>query len=59
MGELAEFLEQSEPKTTGLGDVVAAVIDTVTLGLLKPATGCGCEGRKKMLNQWWSWKSSR
>ncbi len=59
MGELAEFLQDTEPETVGLGDVVADVIQAVTLGLLKPSPGCGCDGRKELLNQWWSWKSSR
>ena len=60
MGELAGFLESTEPeKTVGLGDVVADVIQAVTFGLVKPSAGCGCEGRKEMLNRWWSWKASR
>ena len=61
MGELAEYLGAQEPQyeITGLGDVVAGIIDTVTFGLIKPSAGCNCDGRKEMLNRWWSWKSSR
>ena len=61
MGELAGFLGSQEPEIhmTGLGDVVANVIDKVTFGLIKPSAGCNCDGRREMLNRWWSWKSSR
>lgn len=57
MGELTDFLEQTDEQTTGLGDVVAKVIDTVTFGFLKKSEGCGCEDRKNWLNQFWSWKA--
>ena len=60
MTDLAEFLHTQEVhKMHGLGDVVADVIQAVTFGLVKPSAGCGCEGRKEMLNRWWSWKASR
>ena len=61
MGELAGYLESQETQyeITGLGDFVASVIDKVTFGLIKPSPGCGCDGRREMLNRWWSWKSSR
>ena len=60
MGDVAEFLEAYDKATTvGLGDVAASVIQTVTLGMVKPSADCGCEGRKQMLNNWWSWRASR
>ena len=60
MTELAEFLESNQQKqTVGLGDIVANVIQTVTLGLVKPSPGCGCEERKQLLNRLWEWKASR
>lgn len=60
MSDLADFFEHAtQPETVGLGDVVADVIQAVTFGLVKPSAGCGCEGRKEMLNRWWSWKASR
>jgi|DEB19_MinimDraft_3_1074340.scaffolds.fasta_scaffold11812_5 hypothetical protein len=59
MSELSEFLQQSDQQITGLGDVVASVIKTVTFGLVQPSSECGCEQRKEMLNRWWSWKSAK
>lgn len=60
MGDLVEFWELHDTQeTVGLGDVVADMIQAVTFGLVKPSAGCGCDGRKEMLNRWWSWKASR
>lgn len=60
MGDVAEFFESYvQEKTVGFGDVVADLIESVTFGMLKPSPGCGCDGRKEMLNRWWSWKASR
>jgi hypothetical protein len=55
LSEVGDFLEQSE--TTGLGDIVEKVIDTVTFGMIEKKPSCGCEERKNWLNKFWSWKS--
>lgn len=57
LSEVAEFLQEHDSRVTGLGDVVEKVIAVATLGLIKPSGGCGCEDRKKWLNQLWSWKA--
>lgn len=57
LSEVGEFLQAEDDKTTGLGDVVEKIIDTVTLGMLPKSSGCGCEDRKEWLNKLWSWKS--
>lgn len=57
LSDVADFLEQTDEQTTGLGDVVAKVINTVTFGLLKKSEGCGCQERQDWLNKFWSWKA--
>lgn len=38
-----------------LGDVVEKIIRILTLGLLKPFSGCGCAKRKRKLNECVLW----
>lgn len=56
IGDIGEFLNEVDDGRIGLGDVVAAVIKAATLGLVQPSPGCGCEDRRKWLNQWTIWK---
>ena len=56
MSDVIDFLDNITPRSTGLGDIVAKAIDTVTLGLLKKTEGCGCQERQDWLNKLWSWK---
>lgn len=58
MSDVAEFLDSVETEQrTGLGDVVAKVIDVVTFGLIEKSPGCGCQNRQDWLNKFWSWKA--
>ena len=54
MSELEDFLASVEPPPSeGLGDLVEKVIQVVTFGMIKKAPGCGCDARKKWLNNLW------
>ena len=38
-------------RARGVGDTVKKIINTITLGKLKPKKGCGCNKRRKKLNK--------
>lgn len=50
-------VEPSKPGVIGLGTIVAAAIQILTFGKIRPSSGCGCEKRKAWLNRFtvWGW----
>lgn len=50
-GEVKMPKAPPKPRSRGLGDTVAKVIEVATFGLVKKKSGCGCDKRQKWLNE--------